>query len=154
VARPAASVRVAALRLLAERRLTEAQLWIRLARRGYAEDEVRAAVEACKADGYIDDRLFARLFVEGKTKAVGNARLVAELIRRGIERDAAEAGVAAAERQEAERLELAIEKLFRTHAHLSFPSAARALERLGFPTNAIYSRLRVRARAEFAAEAT
>lgn len=140
--------RVVALRLLAQRRLTESQLWTRLERRGYDEDEVRAAVASCKADGYVDDRLFAQLFIDGRGKAVGDARLVAELVRRGIDRDAAKASVSSAERIEVERLEHAIEKLYRTRSSLSFPSAARALERLGFPASAIYRELRARARAE------
>ncbi|MBD5604837.1 MAG: regulatory protein RecX [Candidatus Eremiobacteraeota bacterium] len=146
-ARPRSSPRVAALRMLAQRRLTEAQLWERLARRGYDETDVRSAVESCKRDGFIDDALFAKLFVDGRVKAVGNARLVAELVRRGIDRDAAKASVATAERDQEERLTSAIDKLFRTRANVSYPSAARALERLGFPASAIYRQLRERVRA-------
>ncbi len=133
------------LRLLAQRRLTEAQLWTRLTRRGYDEDETRAAVAACKADGFVDDELFAQLFIDGRMKALGDARLVAELVRRGIDRDAAKRRVGAAERSEDERLALALEKLYRTRTSLSYPSAARALERLGFPSPAIYRLLRERA---------
>ena len=143
-ARPRSSARVSALRLLAQRRLTESQLWERLTRRGYDVDEVGSAVESCKRDGFIDDVLFAKLFVDGRVKAVGNARLVAELVRRGIDRDAAKASVETAERDQDERLASAIDKLFRTRANLSYPSAARALERLGFPASAIYRRLRER----------
>jgi regulatory protein len=139
------SARVAALRLLAARRLTEAQLWSKLLRKGYPDETVGAAVGACKSDGYLDDGLFARLFVEGRAKAVGNARLVGELVRRGIEREAAVRAVVRAPSSEDERLAAAIEKLFRTRPALSYPSAARALERLGFPTSAIYRRLRERA---------
>jgi regulatory protein len=141
---PRSSSRVTALRLLARRRLTEVQLWERLRRRGYDEAEVRSAVDACKRDGFIDDALYARLFVDGRGKAVGNARLVAELVRRGIDRDAAVAGVAGAERDQDERLAVALEKLFRTRTNLSYPSAARSLERLGFPVPAIYRHLRER----------
>jgi len=133
--------------MLAQRRLSESQLWERLARRGYADDEIRSAVESCKRDGFVDDALFARLFVDGRVKAVGNARLVAELVRRGIDRDAAKASVASAERDQEERLGSAIDKLFRTRSNLSYPSAARALERLGFPASAIYRQLRERVRA-------
>jgi SOS response regulatory protein OraA/RecX len=80
-------------------------------------------------------------------KAVGNSRLVAELVRRGIDRDAAKASVASAERDQEERLGSAIDKLFRTRSNLSYPSAARALERLGFPASAIYRQLRDRVQA-------
>jgi SOS response regulatory protein OraA/RecX len=134
--------------MLARQRLTESQLWTRLARRGYEEDEVRGAVESCKRDGFIDDALFAKLFVEGRVKAVGNARLVAELVRRGIDRDAARESVAGAERDQDARLVSAVEKLFRTRSNLSYPSAARALERLGFPASAIYRRLRERVQSD------
>ncbi len=140
------SARVAALRLLAQRRLTEAQLWSKLLSKGYAHEEVRGAVETCKRDGYVDDGLFARLFVEGKAKAVGDARMVAELVRRGIDCEAAAAAVEGAGRGEDERLAAALEKLFRTRPALSYPSAARSLERLGFPTPAIYRLLRERIR--------
>ncbi len=145
--RPSAPARLTALRLLAQRRLTEAQLRTRLARRGYDDDEIGATVASCKADGFVDDTLFARLFVDGRAKAVGDARLVAELVRRGIDRDAARESVGSADHPEDERLATAIEKLFRTRAGLSYPSAARALERLGFPAAAIYRQLRARAAA-------
>jgi SOS response regulatory protein OraA/RecX len=137
-----ASPRLAALRLLAARRLTEAQLQARLARKGYDADDVRRAVESCKEDGFIDDGLFAKLYVEGRSKAVGNARLVAELVRRGVAREAALAGVAGAERDQDTRLALAVDKIFRSRTNPTYPSAARALERLGFPASAIYRHLR------------
>jgi len=144
-ARGKTTARVAALRLLAQRRLTEAQLWTRLERRGYAQEEIAATVASCKRDGFVDDALFARLFVDGRGKAVGNARLVAELVRRGIDRHAAHESVVTAEREESQRLAAAAGKLFRTRASLSYPSAARALERLGFPSPLIYRHLRERA---------
>jgi SOS response regulatory protein OraA/RecX len=142
------TARLAALRLLAQRRLTEAQLWERLGRRGFDDGQTRAAIESLKGDGFVDDLLFAALFVEGRAKAVGDARLIAELVQRGIDRDAARRSVAGAGRTETERLEAAIDKLFRTRASISYPSAARALERLGFPAPAIYRHLRQRSQNE------
>ncbi|HMD03400.1 MAG TPA: RecX family transcriptional regulator [Candidatus Baltobacteraceae bacterium] len=126
--------------------MTEAQLFARLERRGYGADHVAETVAACKAEGYVDDALFARLFIDGRSKALGDARLVADLVRRGIARDAARKSVASAERSENERLEAALGKLFRTRPGLGYPSAARALERLGFPAAAIYRHLRAYAR--------
>ena len=134
--------------LLAQRRLTEAQLWKKLAARGYAHEEVAAAVGSCKADGYIDDRLYAALYVEGARKAVGDARLRADLVRRGIDREAAPAVVRDAARGESDRLAMAYERIARTQSSLSYPAVARRLERLGFPTPLIYRLLRERASIE------
>jgi regulatory protein len=140
-----ASARVTALRLLARRRLTEAQLAAGLQRKGFDDDAVAAALASCKRDGLLDDRLYASLYVEGRRAAVGDARLVAELVKRGIDRDAARERVAASEAPEAQRIATAYDRLRRTAPQLSYPAAARKLERLGFPAALIYRVLRERA---------
>lgn len=136
--------------LLARRRLTEAQLWRRLEAKGFAADDVAAAVARCKADGYVDDRLFAALYVEGARKAVGDARLTAELVKRGIDREAAAEVVAEASRDESARIAAAYAKIVRLQPNLSFPALARRLERLGFGAPLIYAFLRERARDAYA----
>ena len=145
---PTRSARVAALAMLALRRLTEAQLWKKLHARGYDDEAIASAVASCKRDGYVDDRLFAALYVEGARKAVGDRRLAAELVKRGIDREAAAAVVAEAPLDERERIGVAYDKIVRTQPGLSYPSVARRLERLGFPTGMIYGVLRERARDE------
>jgi SOS response regulatory protein OraA/RecX len=142
------TARVAALAMLAQRRLTEAQLWKKLEDRGYEPLEVATAVARCKEDGYIDDRLYASLYVEGARKAVGDARLCADLVKRGIDRDAALAIVADADIDEDARIEAAYQKIRRIAPQLSYPSVARKLERLGFPSQLIYRVLRQRAAVE------
>jgi SOS response regulatory protein OraA/RecX len=139
--------------MLAMRRLTEAQLWKKLAARGYADEAVADAISSCKRDGYIDDALFAALYIEGPRKSVGDVRLVAELVKRGIDREAAQQAVSAAPRNQTERIALAYDKLRRSKRELSYQSAARALERLGFPTSLIYRVLREHAAAMFGGDA-
>jgi SOS response regulatory protein OraA/RecX len=138
------SARVAALALLAQRRLTEAQLWKKLLMRGYSDEEVSEAVARCKADGYVDDRLYATLYVEGARKAVGDARLKADLVKRGIDREAAATVVAEASMTEQDRLVSAYAKIVRVQPHVAAPSVARRLARLGFRTDAVYRLLRER----------
>ena len=143
----AKAARLYALRMLAQRRLTEAQLWAKLERKGFPDEEVREAVASCKRDGYIDDKLFAELFIEQKRKAIGNVRLVGELVKRGIDREIAAVAVQRASVDEQQRADDAIAKIFRTRSSLSYPSAARMLERLGFPASLIYRKLREHAAA-------
>ena len=142
------SAYVAALRLLAQRRLTEAQLWQRLDRKGFAEAAIREAVERVRRDGFLDDRLYAKLYVEGKRKALGDARLVGELVRKGIDESAASEAVHDLTRSERERCADAFASLAVKTPPIGYASAARRLERLGFPAPTIYRVLRDHA-AEF-----
>lgn len=134
--------------MLAQRRLTEAQLHAKLARKGFDDETVAATVASCRRDRLLDDTLYASLYVEGKRAPVGDARLVAELVKRGIDRDAARESVASAETSEVERVGAAYDRVRRVSPGLSYPSVARKLERLGFPASLIYRILRDRAGSE------
>jgi regulatory protein len=132
----------AALRLLARQRLTEAQLWRRLERKGFDDEAIREAVDRSKRDGFVDDKLFARLYAEKKRKAVSDARLIAEIVGKGVDRDAAAEAVGALDGDERERCAAAFEAIARKSNALAYPSAARKLQRLGFPAPTIYRVLR------------
>lgn len=133
---------VSALRMLAIRRLTESQLRIKLERKEFPDDEIALVVERAKAEKFIDDRLFATLYLDSTAKCVGDRRLVADLVKRGIDRELALAALAECELTEEQRLAQAYSKLSRMRPDVSMPSAARALERKGFAASTIYRFLR------------
>ncbi len=132
----------AALGLLARRRLSEAQLRTKLERRGYDDDAIADAVARCKTERYLDDALFAALYVERVRDAKGDRRLVGELLRRGLDAECAQRAVAEASLSERGRCAEALAKLRRTQPQASYPSLARSLERRGFPAALIYALLR------------
>ena len=84
-----------AVQLLAARPHFRQELAAKLHQRGFADEEIAAALDRLTEQGYLDDRAAARGFVESRrARGEGRARLLAELLRRGAPEDVAEEALA------------------------------------------------------------
>jgi regulatory protein len=92
---PIDSARVAALKMLARRELSEAQIRQRLQRRGHALDEIDSAIERLKSERAIDDARVAGAIARTETslKRRGRLRVAQELARAGIARSTARTAI-------------------------------------------------------------
>jgi regulatory protein len=90
-----AKARVAALALLGRRDYTASELTDRLLDKGYAPDDVRAALEALTADGTVNDARVATAIVRvaSQVKGRGRLRIRQELLARGVDRHVADAAL-------------------------------------------------------------
>jgi regulatory protein len=134
------ALRSRALRLLGASAQTAAGLRRKLLARGAAPSAVQALLESLAREGLLDDRAFARGWVQNRLERhpEGERLLVAGLLRRGVGRELAREVVAElldpqAERQSAVRL---LEKLGR-RAGMSRERLAAALRRRGFSRHLI-----------------
>src|SRR5687768_5921267 len=86
---------LAALRMLARRDLSEAQIRERLARRGHASDAVDRAVARLAQEGAVDDRRVAAAIAHTETaiKRRGRRRVERQIEHAGISRSTARAAV-------------------------------------------------------------
>jgi regulatory protein len=91
------SIRADALRLLARRDYTAAELTGRLSQRGYDDDAIASLTAALRADGTLDDRRVAEGHVRSasRVKRRGRLRIERELTARGIDRTTAHDALAA-----------------------------------------------------------
>jgi regulatory protein len=144
------SALAAALRALARRELSAAQLTDHLLRRGHAADDVAAAIARLTAERLLDDaRLAAALARQlAERKGRGPARIVREIERRGIAPPIAREAVRAAfaDGDEAALVEQYLDRHPPTAPVTQGDLARlyRALLRRGFATPMILSALRRR----------
>jgi len=84
------------LRYLRARPRTAREVGDFLSRHGHGSATVRAVLGELEAKGLVDDARYAAWFVRGKRahRPLGAARIVRELVARGVARDLAEAAVA------------------------------------------------------------
>lgn len=74
-------------RMLASRRHTRHELELRLERKGFSSEVSRRVLELMTGYGYIDDRAFARLWVEQRKVKRGLPGLRQELLKKGVDRE-------------------------------------------------------------------
>lgn len=136
-----------AVRLLAGKRLTKAQLGKKLRDRGFAPEATKEAVAECERRGYIDDRTFAQLYVKSilERKPVGPLRLLRDLIRQGVDSSVARAVLDEVDDDEDARIERALDKLEATRPGDRRDQLARRLHTLGYGAPAIARVIRKRA---------
>jgi regulatory protein len=127
----------AALRLLAYRPRSEAELRSRLTRRRLPPGVVQEAIERVREQGLLDDDAFARYWVDARQQSSPRGRrlLRRELLAKGIAVETARQAVAAVADEEAARR--AAEKKARSLHDLDYPTFRRRLGqfllRRGFP---------------------
>jgi len=134
-----------AFRYLSHRPRTRSELERHLARRGYDDAVVAAALRRCEALGYVDDRAFAVSWTLDRIrlKPRGIARIRMELREKGVSEEDAWTGIrhAFAEEgiEERDLLERAAEKRWRARRSEDPRTVRRRLaaylERRGFPSN-------------------
>jgi len=86
---PTGSAYEAAVRYLAGRAHSRAELWRKLVRRGHEEADVEAALARLADLGYLDDAGFAAGHVRRRSVSLGPLALSAELAARGVDREVA-----------------------------------------------------------------
>ena len=86
------SLRESALRLIAVKDRTEKEIRDRLLEKGYNADEIESEIQFLKEYNYINDLRYCEHFANDcvNLKKWGKARIKAELIRKGIDREMAE----------------------------------------------------------------
>jgi regulatory protein len=138
--RPPETCRDKALRLLAQRPHFNAELVRKLEARGFDEQEIEVTLRDLESLGWLDDRRFALEMASGPLarKGYGPRRIRAELERRGVDSEIADAAVEAVYEDPGAELEAARRALSkRTRGHGDRAAAGRYLERRGYSTGVI-----------------
>lgn len=143
---------VTALRLLARRELSEAQVRTRLARREFASDEIDAAVARLQEERALDDRrtALACARTEAHVKRHGRRRALRTVEALGIDRELARAAVAEVfgDLDEDALITQALERKLRHGAAIEDAAVARRVHRYllaqGFDAGRVHAAIRSR----------
>jgi regulatory protein len=138
-----------ALRRLARRDHSVAELRRALLARGHDEEDVEAAIDRLRRERYVDDAGFAERFARSRMANEGHGRLRIrqDLRLRGVERRTVEAGIAGALREVDEKavLDGLARRYWRLHASVDpdkrLPRLWAFLVRRGFAPGLVRERL-------------
>jgi regulatory protein len=138
-----------ALRRLARRDQSVAELRRALLERGHEEPEVENALERLRRERYLDDAGFAERFARSRMthQGLGRLRVRQGLRQRGVDRSTTEAGITAAlgEVDERELLDGLARRYWRQHARVEpsrrLPRLWAFLLRRGFAPALVHERL-------------
>lgn len=138
---------------LAGRMRTEKEIWDYLKSAGYDREEIPAAIEELKAYGYIDDTKYCEEYYRyAKQKSKADARILRELVQKGISSEFAQGVIEAArndwegefydDRKLADRLALKMAKVQLGEGKAAdekfYAKVARRLSAQGFSAGVIY----------------
>jgi len=143
------SVYEIAVRALASRARSTAEIRTLLARRGAGEEDIGAAIVRLREHGYLDDERFAKTFVRSKieNQSFGSGRVRRDLSKKRVSREIAERAVNSAYEQvnERELLREYLRRKLRVAAAPTKPSALASLYqrllRVGFSSATIVKEL-------------
>jgi regulatory protein len=120
---PEASAYVDAMKMLARRELSEAQVRQKLTRHGHMPDDIDRAVERLKEESAIDDRRVAQAIARNETsiKRHGKIRVKQRIARAGIAAATAKSAIdeAFADLDDGALLEAALAKRLRHGRHIA-----------------------------------
>jgi regulatory protein len=147
---PAPSAYQRALRRLARRDQSEAELRRALSERGHASAEIEDALARLRSRGYVDDDAYAERFARSRLahQGQGRKRIRQGLRQRGLAREQVEAGLEAALREvsEDEVLDKVARRYWRQHTRVEpvrrLPRLWGFLLRRGFAPAHVRARLR------------
>jgi regulatory protein len=138
------SLRAQAVRLLARREYSRAELEARLVAKGAARSEVAAVLDELAALGYVSNERYARAIAEQKAGRYSRRNIASELKAKGVDADDIDAALAATDIDDASALEALWQRRFGRPPADNREKArqVRFLQARGFSLSAILGLLR------------
>ncbi|MDD4237159.1 MAG: regulatory protein RecX [Desulfotomaculaceae bacterium] len=128
-----------AFRVLAYRRRTTRELTDKLEEHGFSVEVTRSVIDTMSRYGYIDDKAYARLWIEQRLYKRGFPGLKRELMQKGVATSIIEETIAEAgpEAEFKAAFVLALKKLTQSGGDCPFPQLARFLQNRGYSYESI-----------------